>query len=179
MLPLRIITILIIVSKLVSSVDVSACNLCNEILPLGKFLVELDEILLMKQIGFEICKNLKLNSDDVCHGMIEEYSPVLVQVFRQSQLTIKEMCAVTFSCFPQNEISPLNWNITIPTSGKFEIEQRHQSKTSANFSVLHLADLHIDLEYKPGANADCPKPICCRDGIGQPAEFWGDFSKCK
>ena len=27
--------------------------------------------------------------------------------------------------------------------------------------VLHLTDIHLDLEYQIGTNADCDLPVCC------------------
>ncbi|CAF3260758.1 unnamed protein product [Rotaria sp. Silwood2] len=46
-------------------------------------------------------------------------------------------------------------------------------------SILHLADLHIDIECKLGSNAYHSRPVCCHDGIPKPGElgarFWGDY----
>lgn len=35
--------------------------------------------------------------------------------------------------------------------------------------MLHLSDIHVDFDYKPGSLATCPKYLCCRDG--QPGEY--------
>ena len=51
--------------------------------------------------------------------------------------------------------------------------------------VLHLSDIHIDLEYTEGLNADCEDPLCCRPPNSppksgrtvRPAGHWGDY-KC-
>jgi sphingomyelin phosphodiesterase len=45
-----------------------------------------------------------------------------------------------------------------------------------------LADLHIDLEYKVGANSNCNTVICCRESSGNvtspeyAAAQWGEYS---
>ena len=45
--------------------------------------------------------------------------------------------------------------------------------------ILHLSDIHLDLEYTEGLNAKCGEPLCCRPPNnpappGQPAGRWGD-----
>ena len=37
-------------------------------------------------------------------------------------------------------------------------------------TAVHLSDLHIDLLYKEGTNADCGSPLCCREEFGYPGE---------
>lgn len=57
--------------------------------------------------------------------------------------------------------------------------------TRPAFKVLHLTDLHTDLEYTEGALASCEEPFCCRPESGpapsdptQAALYWGTFAKC-
>ena len=33
--------------------------------------------------------------------------------------------------------------------------------------MLHLADVHLDLHYKEGADSDCGDPLCCRAENGE------------
>ena len=49
--------------------------------------------------------------------------------------------------------------------------------------VLHLSDLHLQLNYSVGAPVDCGYPICCLPGLGSSevetgpgAEHWGEYS---
>ncbi len=45
--------------------------------------------------------------------------------------------------------------------------------------MLHISDVHTDLRYKEGTNAQCGYPNCCRDDSGKPqsaeatAGYWG------
>jgi len=32
--------------------------------------------------------------------------------------------------------------------------------------IVHLSDFHLDLQYAPGSNAGCGKPLCCRAADG-------------
>ena len=43
--------------------------------------------------------------------------------------------------------------------------------------ILHLSDIHIDLEYTVGLNAECGAPLCCRPPNNTTrlvAGYWGD-----
>ena len=41
------------------------------------------------------------------------------------------------------------------------------------FRALHLADVHMDLEYVAGTNWNCDEVICCRKDNGVPSkEEW-------
>lgn len=52
------------------------------------------------------------------------------------------------------------------------------------FTILHLTDTHVDLEYQEGFNTDCGEPFCCRqkDGPGKDAAHssgkWGSLFNC-
>ena len=152
----------------------SPCELCNLLLPAAKSFLALNASMLIEQLGIQLCQSLHLADDAVCVGMIDEYSPVLFKVLRHSPLSTREICGVIFHCIPQADIPALRWNITLPAPNK-------RSPTSF-YSVLHLADLHIDTKYRPGSNANCGRPLCCRDGTPSANEtgagFWGDYRTC-
>ena len=151
------------------SIAPSPCELCNLLLPATKSFLALNASILIEQLGVQLCQSLHLADDAVCVGMIAEYSPVLFQILRHSPLSTREICGVVFHCIPQAQIPALQWNITLPAP-------------ASAFSVLHLADLHIDTNYKPGSNANCGRPLCCRDGTPTSdetgADFWGDYRTC-
>ncbi|CAF4630433.1 unnamed protein product, partial [Rotaria socialis] len=90
------------------------------------------------------------------------------EVLRFSPLSTYEICGVAFGCLPQADIPVLRWNVTLPPSSQSAPSLAALSAddlpSQSILSVLHLADLHIDIEYKPGSNADCGRPLCCRDG---------------
>ena len=44
--------------------------------------------------------------------------------------------------------------------------------------ILHLSDVHINLEYTEGLNAGCGEPLCCHplNNTTRPvAGYWGDY----
>lgn len=79
------------------------------------------------------------------------------------------------------------WNVTLPAknsteSGNVTVLSREASKTP--IKVLQITDIHLDLYYKEGADADCDMPMCCRASSGSPktkktaAGKWGSYRKC-
>lgn len=50
--------------------------------------------------------------------------------------------------------------------------------------ILHLTDIHLDLDYLPSGNSDCAHELCCRIGDGPApspeleAGFYGDYNGC-
>ncbi|GBL78306.1 Sphingomyelin phosphodiesterase [Araneus ventricosus] len=50
--------------------------------------------------------------------------------------------------------------------------------------VLHISDVHIDLNYKENTSASCGEPLCCRPTSGPPKSpsdasgYWGDYRDC-
>lgn len=159
----------------------SSCELCNILLPIAKGFVTRNESSEMEKLGIVLCQYLHLADDAVCAGMIDEYQYVLTEILRYSPLETYEICGVAFDCLRQADIPALRWNVTFPTPTQPILMSSHLSSNSI-LSVLHLADLHIDIEYKPGSNANCGRPLCCRDGTPKEGElgagFWGDYRTC-
>lgn len=158
------------------------CELCNLLLPVAKDLIAINQSSLMESIGVKICQTLHLADDAVCVGMINEYTPVLIEVFHHSPLTTHEICGVAFNCVPQADIPALRWNVTFPPRSNRLSVSSSSSSSAPTRSVLHLADLHIDSDYQPGSNANCGRPLCCREGTPKTGEsgagFWGDYRTC-
>lgn len=164
----------------ISELDLTSCELCNLLLPIAKDLIAVNESSLIEKFGITLCQHMHLADDAVCAGMIDEYNPVLIEVLRHSPLSIPEICGVAFKCMRQSDIPALKWNVTIPPpTGQTSIDHLPSLDTH---SILHLADLHIDTAYKPGSNANCGRPLCCRDGTPKTGElgagFWGDYRTC-
>ncbi|UJR10009.1 hypothetical protein I4U23_014232 [Adineta vaga] len=166
--------------------ELTPCELCNMLLPIAKGLIAINESSLIEKLGITLCQYLHLADDAVCAGMIDEYNPVLIEVLRHSPLSTHEICGVAFGCMRQADIPALRWNVTFPPSTvqtfSSVVQSPTQSSTNPIYSVLHLADLHIDAKYTPGSNANCGRPLCCRDGtpkVGEiGAQFWGDYRTC-
>ncbi|CAF5001181.1 unnamed protein product, partial [Rotaria sp. Silwood1] len=84
-----------------------------------------------------------------------------------------------FNCLRQPDILALQWNVTFPSLTQQVLSSSHlsidYSSSTYILSGLHLADLYIDIEYRPDSNASYGRPLCCRDGIPKPDELGAGF----
>lgn len=48
-------------------------------------------------------------------------------------------------------------------------EAPYKASGAGVYRVLHVTDIHWDMEYQAGANSDCGQPMCCRAVQGTPA----------
>lgn len=51
-----------------------------------------------------------------------------------------------------------------------EIKQAGGIESRKTITAVHISDLHMDMLYKEGTNADCEGYLCCREEVGYPAE---------
>ncbi|KAK7476425.1 hypothetical protein BaRGS_00032350 [Batillaria attramentaria] len=78
------------------------------------------------------------------------------------------------------------WNITMSDTPKPPVKPRVLPKPGyPTIRVLQLTDIHLDIEYRAGADAECGEPLCCRAFDSNPAPNksreagkWGDFRRC-
>lgn len=58
------------------------------------------------------------------------------------------------------------------------------SKTRETYNIIHMADMHVDMDYEPGSDAFCGEPLCCRAINGYPQEadkkagYYGSHGSC-
>ncbi|KAG6829815.1 hypothetical protein H0H87_010044 [Tephrocybe sp. NHM501043] len=101
--------------------------------------------------------------DDVCDGILTQQGPVIAHALRSISAfgqTATKLCdSVLGLCQPPdiNEYT-VPFPKAAPTNPKV-----WASKGRAPIQVSHFSDVHIDREYAPGSDANCTKPICCRN----------------
>ncbi|EKM50588.1 uncharacterized protein PHACADRAFT_263949 [Phanerochaete carnosa HHB-10118-sp] len=110
-----------------------------------------------------VCDDFGLEDPDVCQGVIGEEGPILAHDLRQISATgqtATKLCDAVFGlCNPP----PVNaftvpFPKTAPTNPKV-----FESTGKPPFQVIHISDVHIDRFYTVGSEANCTKPICCRN----------------
>ncbi|CAF1472859.1 unnamed protein product [Adineta steineri] len=159
------------------------CEFCHLFVPAIRFLIEINETIHVENVTIALCKDIQLFLNiEVCVGAVLEYKDAAIEIFSMSPLTNKELCALAFDCEDQKDFPILRWNVTIPGSKPSPRPPQPPASGSPKLKVLHLSDIHVDFAYKPGTQADCHKPLCCRDGPTIPgpngAGFWGDYRNC-
>ena len=140
----------------------------------------------LEKIAKFICDEFKLFSERICTLGMHQWGPTLLAVITADVIEPHQICGLFLGKRCADVSFPFpSWNITIPPR-RGEIEERpFPSKEDVPISkVLHLTDIHLDLEYKEGARARCGEPMCCRanNGIPKPGEItapkWGYAGFC-
>uniref|UniRef100_T1IQF8 Sphingomyelin phosphodiesterase n=1 Tax=Strigamia maritima TaxID=126957 RepID=T1IQF8_STRMM len=130
------------------------------------------------------CTELHIESERVCHGIVNSFKHDIFYIFAKSNLSLYEICSgiVGGSCGQTSQ--ELNWTIALPPVPKPSVKNVPLPKPgSPVLKVLHLSDTHFDMYYKEGADAECGEPLCCRisDNLvngSRRAGKWGDYRKC-
>lgn len=153
----------------------------------------------------EICQGVVQRLGPTFYWIVKE---------RKSGLSPTEFCGVTFQSLgcrisrrksansefnweidPVNQIVPLPpWGgggnekdaVTLdPTDNIDSLTPMTARVENGPMKILHLADLHIDIEYAPGTDAECENEVlCCQERFGYPQEgeigagYYGDNRKC-
>ncbi|CAF4684401.1 unnamed protein product [Rotaria socialis] len=158
------------------------CEACNLLVPVTRLIIENNQTEQFRHLALNLCKEFGLLDIDVCVGAIYEYWECVIEVIGASSLTSRELCALALDCENQSDFPKLNWNITVPGRKPPPRPPQPPSPESPKLTVLHLSDIHVDFGYKPGSQAECFQPVCCRFGQPLPSEtgagFWGDYRGC-
>ncbi|XP_039267442.2 sphingomyelin phosphodiesterase-like [Styela clava] len=112
------------------------------------------------------CIYLRLEAPIVCKGGVDVFGQQAAMLLREVDLSPEEVC---FLAFPDQcsvsriKSSSQDWKIDLPpylspkaASTESKIQEDNVLK------VLHISDVHVDLKYVPGGNAECGEPLCCR-----------------
>ncbi|XP_076456755.1 sphingomyelin phosphodiesterase-like [Babylonia areolata] len=134
----------------------------------------------------ELCVFLHKVDRRVCAGLVHMFKPEALTVFDRLVLSPQEVCGLAVGPECAHPYSPFNsWNVSFPPKPKPPVKPRVLPKPgSPRLRVLHLTDIHLDNWYKPGTNAVCQEPLCCRADDGPPvpgkqgAGYYGDYRNC-
>ncbi|RCN32003.1 Ser/Thr phosphatase family protein, partial [Ancylostoma caninum] len=140
-----------------------------------------------------ICKLVAKQSWVVCDGISGQFRDEFFYVFRRlSDERPSKICGLLLNeCADPDDVTQSGWMVELPPKPsavmKKRIEKRRFKHTHSkngrnrNLRVLQLTDLHVDFEYRPGSEADCDLPVCCREEAQSPrkaAGYWGTVGKC-
>lgn len=129
----------------------------------------------IEEIVVFFCEALKIEDRNVCTDIVQEFQALLFYLIQDRQITASYACGVIGICptpvFPK-------WNVTLsPTPTP--IPYPGPNPKNPSMYVLHITDVHVDMQYTPGLLAHCGEPVCCRppNPVGKPAAGqWGDYN---
>uniref|UniRef100_H2Y639 Saposin B-type domain-containing protein n=1 Tax=Ciona savignyi TaxID=51511 RepID=H2Y639_CIOSA len=188
----------------------SKCSACIFLVNYEKMRVKEDPSTIERlgEVVEEGCELFRLESSRICKGAYSIFGAEARSVLTQVDLSAESICGICLPYFcpdipDSREVkNKSNWSISLPPPSRKLKSNTKLSKMPINvLKVLHLSDIHMDLKYKVGSNADCTEPLCCRtmDGGDKPSIIdpikgettkprilnatqkawkWGDYRKC-
>ncbi|KAE8323320.1 Metallo-dependent phosphatase-like protein [Aspergillus sergii] len=156
------------------------CAGCEGLLGALKLVAGLGQSAL-EHVVTDACKLAGIEDDDVCEGAIKEEGTAVYYALKNLKVgshTSKTFCSSIAGLCDYPDVRP--YNLTFPVA-KSSVTRPPPSGQSP-IRVAHISDTHVDLQYTPGANAQCTKPICCRSftpedapgNASSPCGLWGD-----
>ncbi|KAL7625525.1 hypothetical protein AAE478_004745 [Parahypoxylon ruwenzoriense] len=110
----------------------------------------------------KLCKRAGVEDDDVCEGAISLEGPIIAHSLRGMAIGSKASqlaCVAFMGLCPYPEVEPYD----VPFLSPKPNTTRPAPSGREPLHVVHYSDIHIDPLYVVGANANCTKPICCRE----------------
>ncbi|RWS11022.1 sphingomyelin phosphodiesterase-like protein, partial [Dinothrombium tinctorium] len=131
-----------------------------------------------------VCLKLDIETPEVCNGIVRVFRDEFLAVISKVVVNPSEVCGIILgnSCAPVH--NPLhNWSVPLPNIPKPPVAPKIQLKSvTKKLRVLHISDTHIDPHYVDNGNAECKKPLCCREKANVTANsqsgYWGDYRNC-
>ncbi|XP_075246280.1 sphingomyelin phosphodiesterase-like [Convolutriloba macropyga] len=150
------------------------CDLCLELAPVIDSVLKNDKLVdFAYVIAGASCVLSGLISPRVCVLGIQEWGPTVLYIADKYVLTPDEVCGVLFGddCADPSIHQP-NWTLNFPSTPRPQYVPPPQPPQGVELhKVLHLTDIHVDLFYSDGSNAQCEDPMCCRDIDGEPISY--------
>ncbi|KAF9078780.1 Metallo-dependent phosphatase-like protein [Rhodocollybia butyracea] len=115
-----------------------------------------------------MCKQLKLQDPDVCDGVLDNAGPIIAHDLRSISpfgQTSTKFCSAIFGLCAEPPVNDYIVPFPKPTPRNPKV---FKSSGKPPFQVVHFSDVHIDREYTIGSEANCSKPLCCREFGDQP-----------
>ena len=148
----------------------------------------------LEEFSIMVCHQIETQNNTVCPGAVTEMADVIIPTLTNFILGPDYLCSrVLGMCDPIfKDISQADY-ITRVISDKPEhlktndfVDKLYSSIAASNqprktFKAAHFSDVHVDLLYKEGTNANCNMPLCCRAENGIPtdpkdaARKWGEY----
>ena len=141
------------------------CDVCSFVVDVLKnYLLQKNGIEKFYELVKQICHFTKLD-DRVCDGAIDHYDDIVVDAFLRRFLNGDFVCTLVKICNDTTEYDTIDDYARRILADKPETKEREivpKKNEDDYYKVLQVTDIHLDMEYKEGAVANCNLPLCCR-----------------
>uniref|UniRef100_A0A7I4Z2W4 Sphingomyelin phosphodiesterase n=1 Tax=Haemonchus contortus TaxID=6289 RepID=A0A7I4Z2W4_HAECO len=139
-----------------------------------------------------ICQTFKIEDNFICKGIVSDFSDEFIYVLGQIIVEPHQICGLLLDDCGQF-IDPFNstWSVPMPAGQPTPVDKQPVSAGKPTLRALHLTDIHLDMYYTPGLEAQCSEPLCCRPqqdpnevsvagsvDVQRPAGPWGTVGNC-
>lgn len=156
----------------------------------------------LTSLAIDVCESDLLNVDDkmnVCPAMVTMMANPVLDMLANGVLTQVRVCneLLGFCNKPSIEtleVSDFQTRVLADKPAEIQnddyINKMYESvyndpnrASRETLQILHISDIHVDMLYKNGSNADCDGYLCCREENGMPTDPskqagpWGAY-KC-
>ncbi|BFF93101.1 sphingomyelin phosphodiesterase [Drosophila madeirensis] len=147
-----------------------------------------DSAVFMKKFAMDMCRRLKLQTEEVCEGLIDSNMPSVEYIMRNSEIDSQSFCSLfmEFSFCNTGSNQDYNWTLAVDSTGEAITGPKADTPqaTGSDLKICHFSDIHHDPLYEPGSLASCAEPMCCQrnkdtvQGTSEAAGYWGDYRDC-
>ncbi|GFS10952.1 sphingomyelin phosphodiesterase-like [Elysia marginata] len=142
------------------------CDACHVLVKVARDLVRSGKTQkFVVDVITDICIFFHIQDKHVCRMITHEYEEEIFYLARYLSVEAWQACSIVLGLPCHGHYYPgENWTVSFPHTPKPEPRPPTPPQPSSpRLKVLHLTDIHLDLQYREGSRVDCDEPICCRD----------------
>lgn len=141
--------------------DLAECSACQALLVVLQALAHVGNDAFSDTI-IAVCEALQIEDDDVCAGAIGLEGPILAHDLRQMSIPSKTSELFCLTVFGLCQWPAVDTSFDLGLSAKPANATRPEPSGQTPLQIVHISDIHIDLNYTAGASYNCTKNVCCR-----------------
>lgn len=141
--------------------DLAECSACQALLLVLQALAHLGNDA-FSDVIIDVCQALGVEDKDVCAGAIGLEGPILAHDLRNMNIPSKTSELFCMTIFGLCQWPEVDTSYSVSMSEKPANATRPQPSGQTPLKVVHISDIHVDLNYTTGASYNCTKNICCR-----------------
>lgn len=141
--------------------DLAECSGCQALLLVLQALAHLGNDAFSSVI-IDVCEGLGVEDKDVCAGAIGLEGPILAHDLRNMNIPSKTSELFCMTIFGLCQWPEADTSYSVSMSEKPANATRPEPSGQTPIKVVHISDIHVDLNYTTGASYNCTKNICCR-----------------
>lgn len=141
--------------------DLAECSGCQALLLVLQALAHLGNDAFSSVI-IDVCEALGVEDKDVCAGAIGLEGPILAHDLRNMNIPSKTSELFCMTIFGLCQWPEVDTSYSVYMSEKPANATRPEPSGQTPIKVVHISDIHVDLNYTTGASYNCTKNICCR-----------------